>query len=118
MGEMLPIHVSDTPAASQDGLSLEFVAATMGRECNIQDARGGGLWLQKPPKIVDNFMFFVCFCNICLKVFKGHLQQFFQKSETAIYIQFVLSFALNSKLQDVSSRPCLFQTVRAGELKF
>ena len=30
-------------AQSQDGLSLEFVAATVGRECNIQDARGGGL---------------------------------------------------------------------------
>ena len=28
---------------SQDGLSLEFVAATAVRECNIQDARGGGL---------------------------------------------------------------------------
>ena len=27
----------------QDGLSLEFVAATAGRECNIQDTRGGGL---------------------------------------------------------------------------
>ena len=30
---------------SQDGSSLEFVAATAGRECNIQDARGRGLWL-------------------------------------------------------------------------
>ena len=30
-------------ATSQDGLSLEFVAATAGREWNIQDARGGGL---------------------------------------------------------------------------
>ena len=28
---------------SQDGLSLEFVAATAGRECNIQNSRGGGL---------------------------------------------------------------------------
>ena len=28
---------------SQDGLSLEFVAASAGRECNIQDARGVGL---------------------------------------------------------------------------
>ena len=32
------------PATSQDGSSLEFVAATEGRECNIQDARGRGLW--------------------------------------------------------------------------
>ena len=31
-------------ATSQDGSSLEFVAATEGRECNIQDARGRGLW--------------------------------------------------------------------------
>ena len=30
-------------ATSQDGSSLEFVAATEGRECNIQDARGRGL---------------------------------------------------------------------------
>ena len=30
-------------STSQDGLSLEFVGATVGRECNIQDARGGGL---------------------------------------------------------------------------
>ena len=28
---------------SQDGSSLEFVTATEGRECNIQDARGRGL---------------------------------------------------------------------------
>ena len=34
------IHVSDT---SRDGLSLEFIAATSGRECYIQDARGRGL---------------------------------------------------------------------------
>jgi hypothetical protein len=40
----LPIHVSDTAANSQDGSSLEFVAAATARECNIQDARGGGLW--------------------------------------------------------------------------
>ena len=40
MGEMLSIHVSDT---IQDGFSLEFVAASAGRECNIQDTRGGGL---------------------------------------------------------------------------
>ena len=31
-------------ATSQDGLSLEFVAASMGRECYIQDARCRGLW--------------------------------------------------------------------------
>ena len=32
-------------STSQDGLSLEFVSATAGRECNILDARGGGLCL-------------------------------------------------------------------------
>ena len=31
-------------ATSQDGSSLEFVAATVGRECTIQDVRGRGLW--------------------------------------------------------------------------
>ena len=30
-------------STNQDGLSLEFVAATAGRECNIQDAMGRGL---------------------------------------------------------------------------
>ena len=34
------IHVSDT---SRDGSSLEFIAATFGGECYIQDARGRGL---------------------------------------------------------------------------
>ena len=40
---MLLLNLSDTAATSQDGSSLEFVAATAGRECNIQDARGRGL---------------------------------------------------------------------------
>ena len=31
-------------ATSQDGSSLDFVAATAGKECNIQDARSRGLW--------------------------------------------------------------------------
>ena len=31
-------------STSQDGLSIEFVPATADKECNIQDARGGGLW--------------------------------------------------------------------------
>ena len=39
----LAIHVLDTAANSQDGSSLEFVAATTARECKIQDARGTGL---------------------------------------------------------------------------
>ena len=39
----LPIQVSETALNSEDGSSLEFVAATAGRECNIQDARGRGL---------------------------------------------------------------------------
>ena len=33
-------------ATSQDGFSLEFVAATECNECNIQDARGRGLCIQ------------------------------------------------------------------------
>ena len=36
----MQIHVSDT---SRDGSSLEFIAATSGRECYIQDAIGRGL---------------------------------------------------------------------------
>ena len=36
---ILPIHVSDTAVTNQDGSYLEFVAVTVGRECNIQDAR-------------------------------------------------------------------------------
>ena len=34
-------------ATSQDGSYLESVAATAGRECNIQDERGRGLWQGK-----------------------------------------------------------------------
>ena len=30
---------------SQDGSSLAFLAAAAGKECNIQDARGRGLWI-------------------------------------------------------------------------
>ena len=41
--EMLPITFQTLHATSQDGLSLEIVAATAGGECNIQDVRGGGL---------------------------------------------------------------------------
>ena len=40
---MLPIHISDSAATSQDGSSLEFVTANMGRKCFIQNARCGGL---------------------------------------------------------------------------
>ena len=42
-GPWLPIQISDTVPNSKDGSSLEFVAAAAARECNIQDARGGGL---------------------------------------------------------------------------
>ena len=41
---MLPIHVSDTDATSQDGSSLKFVSATAGSESYIQDARCRGLF--------------------------------------------------------------------------
>ena len=40
---MLPIPFQKLYATSQDGSSLEFVAATAGKECNIQDAMGRGL---------------------------------------------------------------------------
>ena len=42
---MLPLNLSDTAATSQDGSSLEFIAAFAGRQCYIQDARSRGLWL-------------------------------------------------------------------------
>ena len=48
MGEMLPIQVQTMHATSQDGLSLKFVTAIAGRECNIQDASGGRLCLFIP----------------------------------------------------------------------
>ena len=41
---MLPLNLSDTAATSQDGSSLEFIAAIVGRQCYIQDASGRGLW--------------------------------------------------------------------------
>ena len=37
-------HLSDTAATSQDGSSLEFIAAIAGRQCYIQDASVRGLW--------------------------------------------------------------------------
>ena len=39
---------------SQDVSSLESVAATAGRECNIQDARGKGLWGGVKPILEKN----------------------------------------------------------------
>ena len=42
---MLPLNLSDTAATSQDGSSLEFIAAIVGRQCYIQDASGRGLCL-------------------------------------------------------------------------
>ena len=41
---MLLLNLSDTAATSQDGPSLEFIAAIAGRQCYIQDASGRGLW--------------------------------------------------------------------------
>ena len=43
---MLPLNLSDTAATSQDGSSLEFIAAIAGRRCYIQDASGRGLWAE------------------------------------------------------------------------
>ena len=40
---MLPLNLSDTAATSQDGSSLEFNAATAGRQCYIQDASDRGM---------------------------------------------------------------------------
>ena len=35
---MLPLNLSDTASTSEDGSSLEFIAAIAGRHCYIQDA--------------------------------------------------------------------------------
>ena len=40
---MLPLNFSDTVSTSQDGPSLEFMAAITGRQCYIQDASDRGL---------------------------------------------------------------------------
>ena len=40
---MLPLDLSDTAATSQDGSSLEFIAAIAGKPSAIQDASGRGL---------------------------------------------------------------------------
>ena len=42
---VLPFNLSDTAATSQDGSSLEFIAAIPGRQFYIQDASGRGLCL-------------------------------------------------------------------------
>ena len=40
---MLPLNLSDTAATTQDGSSLEYIAAIAGRQCYIQDASDRGL---------------------------------------------------------------------------
>ena len=40
---MLLLNLLYTAATSQDGSSLEFIAASAGRQCYIQDASGRGL---------------------------------------------------------------------------
>ena len=40
---MLLLNLSDTATTSQDGSSLEIIAAIAGRQCFIQDASGRGL---------------------------------------------------------------------------
>ena len=49
---MLLLNLSDTAATSQDGLSLEFIAAIAGRQCYILDASGRGLWVVLLPEII------------------------------------------------------------------
>ena len=53
---MLSLNLSDAAATSQDGSSLEFIAAIVGRQCNIQDASGRGLCKcnRDCPKKIDN----------------------------------------------------------------
>ena len=55
---MLPLNLSDTAATSQDGSSLELIAAIACRRCYIQDASGRGLCPLYPPK-VDNLPVFI-----------------------------------------------------------
>ena len=55
----LIIHVSVTTANSQDGSSLEFVAAAAARECNIQDARGGDLCTTPDKLLLQTEFFFL-----------------------------------------------------------
>ena len=44
---MLLLNLSDTAANSQDGSSLEFIAAIAVRQYYIQDASGRGLWYSR-----------------------------------------------------------------------
>ena len=41
---MLPLNLSDTDVTSQYDSSLEFIASMTGRQCNIWDVSGKGLW--------------------------------------------------------------------------
>ena len=40
---VLPLNLSDTASTSQDGSSLKFIPAIVGRQSFIQDASGRGL---------------------------------------------------------------------------
>ena len=57
---VLPLNLSDTAATSQDGSSLEFIAAIAGRQCYIQDASGRKLCSSEPKKNIKQ----VCFNNL------------------------------------------------------
>ena len=53
---VLPHNLSDTPATSQDGSSLDFIQAIAGRQCYIQDASGRGLcWVGLDDIIITSF---------------------------------------------------------------
>ena len=50
---VLPLNLSDTAATSQDGSSLDFIAAIAGRQGYIQDSSGRGLWWFRSHMVSD-----------------------------------------------------------------
>ena len=61
MGSCCQFTFQTLHATSQDGLSLEFIAATADKECNIQDARGGGLCQGELNNLSNKYIYIIMF---------------------------------------------------------
>ena len=55
---MLPLNLSGSAATSQDGSSLEIIAAIVGRQCYIQDATGKCQLSCVPCHVTFKYIFF------------------------------------------------------------
>ena len=81
---VLPLNLSDTVATSQDGSSLEFIAAIAGRHCYIQDASGWGLGPRKSQKVEISYSPWLSYLTIQKVKMQSALQLLF--GYTLVYV--------------------------------